>query len=1035
MGQMVVIEGIVRQASDVRPQIVNAKFECPSCGTIISVLQVDKKFREPSRCSCGRKTSFKLISKEMVDAQRLVIEESPESMEGGEQPRRMSVFLKEDLVEPLMEERTTPGARIRIIGILKEVPIPLQTGGISTRFDLAIEANNVIPLEETSEEIEVTEEEERQIKELAADPKIYEKLGGSIAPSIFGYDEIKLAIALQLLGGVRKNRSDKTHARGDIHILLVGDPGVAKSVLLKFVSGVAPKGRYIVGKAATQAGITATVVRDEFLRGWALEAGAMVLANHGVACLDEMEKMNEQDRSAMHEAMEQQCYHYDTNITLADGSEAKIGQLVDDLLEENKNKVIRGKDCLILPVENVELLTTDFKRIFKTKVARVSKHKAFDKFIKVKFGNGREIIVTPEHPVFCVEDGQIVTKRTDLIKIGDGVPVPLNLPIEGQEQYFNYAFRNELAKTHIKIPEKNNETFFKIIGYLLSEGSREINRGKIIGVNFTNKDSRLLDDFEDSMLKIFNLTPYKQSRIDEHGTRYMYRYISTELARFFLTLMPEVLKASGEKQIPKSLMKGRKQDIAKMLSALFEGDGYVAIKKRTIRIGYSTKSKRLAEQIQDLLLRFGIRSNLTLNREYFKVLITSYENIKKFSEQISFVTSEKNKIIAKYLEEKTIKRTVKDIIPVSFNERIIDIIKEEKIKRVGKYKTYGIIFDHLKRKDKFSFSRNLLKNLIKLVKKQENIIFLEQFTGEIGWEKVTGLEIINNENEEWAYDVTVEPNHTFISQACVLHNTVTISKANVQATLRAETSVLGAANPKFGRFDLYQPVAQQIEMAPTLINRFDLIFVIKDLPHRLKDEAIATHVLLEHRRAAARPPIEQPMLKKFIAYAKTKVFPELTEKAVEEIKRFYVELRNAPAVREDLVRPIPISARQLEALIRLSEASARARLSKKVTKEDAKRAIQIMHSYLLQVGIDRESGSIDIDRITTGIPASERSKIVLVREAIIRLESRIGKLVPIEELRQDLAERIQGHELDEIVDKLKRSGDVFEPKRGFVQRI
>ena len=214
--------------------------------------------------------------------------------------------MKEDLVDPKMEERTTPGSRVRVIGILKEVPVPLQTGAISTRFDLAVEANNVIPLEETFEEFEISEEDERQIQELAADKNILQKMAESIAPSIYGYEEVKQALVLQLFGGVKKKRADGTEARGDIHILLVGDPGVAKSVVLKFMSALAPKGRYVVGKAASGAGITATVVRDEFLRGWSLEAGAMVLSNKGLVCIDEIDKMEPQDRSAMHEAMEQQ---------------------------------------------------------------------------------------------------------------------------------------------------------------------------------------------------------------------------------------------------------------------------------------------------------------------------------------------------------------------------------------------------------------------------------------------------------------------------------------------------------------------------------------------------------------------------------------------------------------------------------------------------------------------------------------------------------------------------------------------------------
>ena len=300
------LEGIVRQSSEVRPQVVNARFECPSCGTVLSVLQIERKFREPSRCSCGRKGGFKLLSKDMVDAQRIVIEESPESLTGGEQPRRMQVFLKEDLVEPKMEERTTPGSRVKILGVLKEIPVPTSTGGMQTRFDLAVEANNIIPLEESFEDLDITEEDENQIQELAVDPKVFEKFTQSIAPSIYGHDEIKQSLVLQLFGGVKKIKSDGGRIRGDIHILLVGDPGVAKSQMLKFISDIAPKGRYLVGRGASGAGITATVVRDEFMKGWSLEAGAMVLSNKGIVCIDEIYKMDQHDRSAMHEALEQQ---------------------------------------------------------------------------------------------------------------------------------------------------------------------------------------------------------------------------------------------------------------------------------------------------------------------------------------------------------------------------------------------------------------------------------------------------------------------------------------------------------------------------------------------------------------------------------------------------------------------------------------------------------------------------------------------------------------------------------------------------------
>ncbi len=1037
LDEMIVVEGIVRQASDVRPQVINAKFECPSCGTIMAVLQIEKKFREPSRCSCGRRGGFKLLSKEMVDTQRLVIEEAPESLSGGEQPKRINVFVKEDLVEPKMEERTTPGSRVKVIGVLKEVPVPLQSGGLSTRFELAVESNNVIPLEETFEELDISDEDETQILELAADPKIFDKLARSITPSIWGYEEIKKSLILQLFGGVEKIHADGQKSRGDIHILLIGDPGVAKSVTLNFMAKISPKGRYVVGKSASGAGLTATVVRDEYLRGWALEAGAMVLSNKGLVCIDELEKMDPNDRSAMHEAMEQQCYHHDTLITLANGEERKIGEIVEDFMEKNKDKIVEGKDCLILNNEGPEVFTTDFTNIYKTKVDRISKHRAFDKFVKIKFSHGREIKVTPEHPVFIAEDGKIMTKRADEVKIGDDVPIPLFLPIQGKEQYFD-ANVEEIEDKRIKqnpiIPEKNCEELFKIVGYLISEGSREKNRGRLIGVNFTNGSEEVLNDFEFLMKKVFNINPYKQLKIDSHKARFSYRYISSQIARFIERTMPEILKLSGEKQIPRFAMKGKNEYLAKMLSALFEGDGYASIKKRTIRIGYKTKSKRLAEQIQDLLLRFRIRSSITENRGFYRVGITEYSNLEKFSKEIGFVTERKNKIIKHYLNEKTIKRHVKNRVPLEFNEKIINIIKNENIKKIGKYKQYSIIYDHSRRKDMFAFSTEFLRKLLPLLNDREDIKFVESLVNDVGWEKVSGIEIIKNEDEKWVYDLTVEPSHSFVSQAAILHNTITISKANVQATLRAETSVLAAANPKFGRFDPYQTIAQQIDLPPTLINRFDVIFTLRDVPSREKDEKIATHVLYEHQRKGEEMLIPRELFRKYVAYAKQRYKPALTDEAVEEIKKFYVDLRNKPISSDSALRPIPISARQLQALVRMAEASAKLRLSKEVSLADAKISIDLMKYYLMQVGYDYESKSFDIDKATSGITSSQRSKIFLVRDTVIELENRLGKMIPIEEIEKELEGKLTKEEIEEAINKLNSQGEIFKPRRGYVGR-
>ncbi|MBI4151137.1 minichromosome maintenance protein MCM [Candidatus Woesearchaeota archaeon] len=490
-------------------------------------------------------------------------------MEGGEQPKRLNIFLKNDLVSPMSEKRTNPGVKIMVVGMLKEVPITLKSGAKSVKSEIVFEANFIEPKEEDYYDIKLTPEDEAKIKELAADPALERKFVSSIAPSIYGHEKIKEALVLQLMGGVKKMRDDGVSTRGDIHMLLIGDPGSGKSQMLKRINKVSPKGRFISGKGVSGAGLTASVIKDEFIGGWSLEAGALVLANKGICCIDEMDKMSPDDTAAMHEAL------------------------------------------------------------------------------------------------------------------------------EGQ--------------------------------------------------------------------------------------------------------------------------------------------------------------------------------------------------------------------------------------------------------------------------------------------------------------------------------------------------TITISKANIQATLRAETTVLAAANPKFGRFDPYDTVAKQIDLPPTLINRFDLIFPIKDLPDAIKDERLAKFVLDLHHNLKTEAELETGLLRKYIAYAKQHVFPVLTEGAIEEIKNYYLQMRSSGG-KEGVIKSVPISARQLEALIRLSEAHARLHLSDKVSRKNAKKAIELVHHYLSLVAMD-ETGAFDIDRVATDTTASTRNKIIIIKELLAELENKT-KPVPLQDLVTAAMDKgISESELDEIVQKLRRGGDLYEPKPGFVQRL
>jgi replicative DNA helicase Mcm len=269
--------------------------------------------------------------------------------------------------------------------------------------------------------------------------------------------------------------------------------------------------------------------------------------------------------------------------------------------------------------------------------------------------------------------------------------------------------------------------------------------------------------------------------------------------------------------------------------------------------------------------------------------------------------------------------------------------------------------------------------------------------------------------------------------------TVSISKANIQATLRAEAAVLAAANPKFGRFDPYEIIAKQIDLPSTLINRFDLIFPIRDLPDREKDEKLASFVLNLHKdKNANKGPIDTGLLKRYFAYARQNIIPELSEDALEEIRDYYVKMRSTTKTEEEggAIHSVPISPRQLEALIRLSEASAKIFLRDKVLKEDARRAIELVHFCLSQVGIDPETGRIDIDKISTGITASQRSHISVIKEIINELENTIGKSIPVDDIiKEAKIKDVSEEKAEEIIQKLKRAGDIFSPKPGFISKV
>jgi len=773
--------------------------------------------------------------------------------------------------------------------------------------------------------------------------------------------------------------------------------------------------------------------------------------------------------------------------------------------------VVDGVDCEILPVDDVGVHTVDFEtnETIKTDVDRVSRHEAPDQFVTVTFSNGREVTVTPEHPMFVEDDGNVGTVEASELMEGAFVPAPRKLP--NSTAAVNLVDEPQRGKEKdIKLPEEMTPELGETLGFLTAEGHSYAGSSHEIG--FSNQDERLLARMDTLMSSVFGM---RSNDVTNEAGTVTKRWISTKLYRWFERNLPEVMNTARDKRVPAAVLGASEEVIRRFLVGVFQGDGGV----ESEAMAFSTASEGLAHDYADALSKIGVASRIHYSKteDSWKTYIMG-DSTTRFVEQVVQEADDRYPKAKQFAERSTETARHHDVLPTSAAKEIRELRTLVGLRRTGKFKPaldngYGVQIETVERElsaleERIETVRSNLSDATDirgvrtavgwsarqlaerltditadsiqyaesggydedrretiqtearaaieeaLVEAENRMNQLRSRT-ELRYYRVTDVETVPNDDVEWVYDVTVEPTNTFVSQGVILHNSISVSKAGINATLKSRCSLLGAANPRMGRFDRYEPIGEQIDLEPPLISRFDLIFIVTDDPDEEHDAELAEHILRTnyagelntHRTENATsnytkeevervtdevaPTIDAEFLRKYVAYAKRNCFPTMTEEAMDEIQEFYVNLRSRGS---DEDAPVPVTARKLEALVRLAEASARVRLSDTVELEDARRGIDIAKYCLEEIGMDPETGELDADMIETGTSKSQRDRIKDILNLIENIEEEYDEGAPVEVVIERAEEAgTDASKAEHEIDQLKQKGEVYEPQNGYLR--
>ena len=1119
LGQFISVEGLVRKSTEVRPRVVGALFQCLRCGTILKEEQDGQNFREPLECyeeqgGCKRSasaTKFKLLTETSMylDTQKLEIQEAPEGLRGGEEPQRLTAYVEDDLTGQI-----SPGNRVVMNGILRSVQKG-RPGAKSTLFDIFVDVNSVEREQVEFEEIEVTEEDARLIREAGSSADIYRLITASIAPSLYGMYVEKEALALQLFSGVPKVLPDGRRIRGDIHLLLVGDPGTGKSELLSYMSRLSPRGIYATGKAATAAGLTAAAVRDEFGEGrWTLEAGALVLADLGLACL-----------------------HPDSEVLL-DGAPARVESLFDET--RAMKAVAGGREVELSPVNRPTVSFNPVTAQTQTsQAAFIVRRRYRGPIYRVTLGSGFEVALTPDHLVLDGETFewkplqtlrpnarlvacQRVPSISEPLRILDLLPEDWIVQPTAMEKHelreallqrfptlaaANRAYRlprdalggrsalsvgsfrciltdlgwyaawsthpfaygrhgsTERLRVGVVTPE-----LAYLMGFLCGDGHVTVSDRRSSLSIFQSRVhmaqiQRLLEVTKKVSAAGWRIHPRTmlsriRGRPTEGGMYHMHR--GSNLLAFIYRWITD-RDFANLLRLDNAALRG-------FLAGLMDADGCIAAKRSTshsrtyegVELQFMFSERPEAnERLLYALRRFDVFARVRRRNHALIVQVSARDDARRLLKAMA-PYSVKTKPIP---EADALQPADHEEVPSGPVMAILARAHPKPWRLLDK-KHWSQWYDlaHGRRRPYKMTLGKLAEALRPWLSPADDVRLASLLRCDYALDAIAQVRV--EPHDGYVYDLRVPGPSDFVCDGVIVHNCIdeiekmnpqdrsaiheameqqriSVAKAGITAVLQSRCAILAAANPKFGRFDEHKYISEQIDLPPALLSRFDIIFSMIDRPQAEKDRELAEHVLkghqvgeiLKRRESGLATPetqaLEEPytphfnpdFLRKYVAYAK-RMYPVMTDEAMAAIQKKYLDIRKTG---EGAGSSVPITPRQLEAIVRLSEASARLRLSDEVTVDDADRAVRIVEYWMGKVA--GEEGKFDIDIIQTGISQSQREQIISLRDIINELAGPEG-VADYEDIVRIAQERgIPPAKVDSWLKRWSQEGEIYSPAK------